>query len=596
MADISTWSSSAASNNQTPPDGFPEGQAPSTVNNAARETMAAMRRWYEDAQWADLGHVPTFVSASSFSIPTDLTATYEVGRRIRIADSSTLYGRITASVFSSVTTVTVALDSGSITVSISAVAPSIATRSNAAFFPGIDDQAAATRVTLLNAAVGFGDPDAAQSFTIGNARDDAITYFAGGDNASDGANWEMRGSAQAQPAQALLRQGTTNRFLVDDTTAGGDIVFFANDGSTAGLRVDGATGAVTAGGGTNATYDFNIHTLSGDADLRILAGENLSSADTFLRLQVTNSDASNYIYFGDSDVDVGSFRYNHNTDTLALTVGTSLIGTLSSSSWDFESNPLIGVTDITGEGVEFTLSNAGDDARTAILGASSKANGGYGTFYGNSDASFPGDIIFGSGSSAKMQWDDSASIWTTNGNTFRTDGGNIRTVASGTPSTSVHGLYVNHDTTMYWSGNRTASQTSFNVFGTAGECRIKGDGDLENTNNAYGALSDLKLKENVSPAKSQWADIKALKLVNYSLIADQRDSANMLGVIAQDLEAAGMGSLVSTSETDVLDKDGNPTGKVDTTKGVKYSVLYLKALGAMQEMMARIETLEQKVA
>ena len=38
------------------------------------------------------------------------------------------------------------------------------------------------------------------------------------------------------------------------------------------------------------------------------------------------------------------------------------------------------------------------------------------------------------------------------------------------------------------------------------------------------------------------------------------------------------------------------TLKVDTTKSVKYSVLYMKAVKALQEAMTRIETLETKVA
>lgn len=46
MAEIqtSTWSETAASNNAATPDGWPEGQAPSTVNDCAREDMAALKR------------------------------------------------------------------------------------------------------------------------------------------------------------------------------------------------------------------------------------------------------------------------------------------------------------------------------------------------------------------------------------------------------------------------------------------------------------------------------------------------------------------------------------------------------------------------
>jgi hypothetical protein len=50
MSNISQWSTSAASNNAAPPDGWPEGQAPSTVNDAARELQAAVARQYQDTQ------------------------------------------------------------------------------------------------------------------------------------------------------------------------------------------------------------------------------------------------------------------------------------------------------------------------------------------------------------------------------------------------------------------------------------------------------------------------------------------------------------------------------------------------------------------
>lgn len=124
MTDIKNFSATAASNSLPPPDGFPEGQAASTYNNSARELMAAIRRQHEQAEWIDLGDVPTYISGTSFSVPNNRTAVYQVGRRIRIVDGvpATFYGTITASVFGSVTTVTVALDSGAIAASVAAVA------------------------------------------------------------------------------------------------------------------------------------------------------------------------------------------------------------------------------------------------------------------------------------------------------------------------------------------------------------------------------------------------------------------------------------------------------------------------------------------
>ena len=64
-----------------------------------------------------------------------------------------------------------------------------------------------------------------------------------------------------------------------------------------------------------------------------------------------------------------------------------------------------------------------------------------------------------------------------------------------------------------------------------------------------------------------------------------------IGVIAQELEASGMNGLVK--ENPDFDEDNNDLGT--TTKSVKYSILYMKAVKALQEAMDRIETLEAKV-
>ena len=67
----------------------------------------------------------------------------------------------------------------------------------------------------------------------------------------------------------------------------------------------------------------------------------------------------------------------------------------------------------------------------------------------------------------------------------------------------------------------------------------------------------------------------------------------MIGVIAQDLETSGMAGLVEEYEHEDTGANWKKTGEV--TKTVKYSVLYMKALKALQEAMTRIETLEAKV-
>lgn len=132
MSDISAWSTTAASNNAASPNGFPESMAPSGVNDSAREVMASVREWYEDAQWTNLGHTPTRVDDDTFTVATDLTAVYQVGRRLKLTGSATGYCTISASSYSAPnTTVDVTMDSGNIPGTLSAVYVSILSATNA---------------------------------------------------------------------------------------------------------------------------------------------------------------------------------------------------------------------------------------------------------------------------------------------------------------------------------------------------------------------------------------------------------------------------------------------------------------------------------
>lgn len=111
---IKNWSTTAADNDSAAPNGFPENMAPSGLNDSARQVMADVRSWYEDAEWRDFGDTATYVSGTSFTVPTDLTARYVANRRIRAVGSSTgtIYGTISSSSYSAPdTTVNVTWDS-----------------------------------------------------------------------------------------------------------------------------------------------------------------------------------------------------------------------------------------------------------------------------------------------------------------------------------------------------------------------------------------------------------------------------------------------------------------------------------------------------
>ncbi len=132
------------------------------------------------------------------------------------------------------------------------------------------------------------------------------------------------------------------------------------------------------------------------------------------------------------------------------------------------------------------------------------------------------------------------------------------------------------------------SRTGIAVGGAA-VIRIYSNGNVENTNNSYGALSDIKLKENIVDANSQWEDIKQVQVRNYNLI--EGETHTQIGVVAQEIETVSPGLVYESPDRD---EEGNDLGTV--TKSVNYSVLYMKAVKALQEAMDRIETLEAEVA
>ena len=161
---------------------------------------------------------------------------------------------------------------------------------------------------------------------------------------------------------------------------------------------------------------------------------------------------------------------------------------------------------------------------------------------------------------------------------------------SGNPSTSGFGTRINSTGHSFISRDVNGASSTLRVFGNAGEGRIMGDGDLQNTNNSYGAISDEILKQDIVDAASQWDDIKDIRVRKFRF-KDNPEGALQIGVVAQELEASGMSGLVKEVMSNEEDENSE-----ETVKSVKYSVLYMKAIKALQEAMERIETLETKVA
>jgi len=69
MAEINDWDSTANNNNSASPDGFPEGMAPSGVNDSARQNMAQVKRWWQRIN----GTLTTTGSSSTLCLSYSIT-------------------------------------------------------------------------------------------------------------------------------------------------------------------------------------------------------------------------------------------------------------------------------------------------------------------------------------------------------------------------------------------------------------------------------------------------------------------------------------------------------------------------------------------
>jgi len=249
--------------------------------------------------------------------------------------------------------------------------------------------------------------------------------------------------------------------------------------------------------------------------------------------------------------------------------GRLIIGSLGSSA-----QPASGSADdivIAGTGNRGITINSTNSSETGIFFAdgtsgSAQTEGQVVYFHSNNNMSFA------TSNSYKMRIlsDGELQIYDTGSTSFNIANSN----GAGTSNILIYGQHS--------SSNLANGTASFIVYT---------NGNVQNTNDSYGQISDIKLKENIVDVGSQWEDFKAVRFRKYNFKEETgHETHTQLGVIAQELELTSPGLVYETSDKDV---DGNDLGT--TTKAVKSSILTKKALVALQEAMTRIETLETKV-
>ena len=142
------------------------------------------------------------------------------------------------------------------------------------------------------------------------------------------------------------------------------------------------------------------------------------------------------------------------------------------------------------------------------------------------------------------------------------------------------------------SGTGSYAYGVINTGETTWMSRLDFSGAIHLTNTTVQSISDRRLKKDIVDANSQWEDIKGLQFKNFKWKDEERGTGTYLGLIADEVESVSPG-LVGI---DAITAETMPEDGIDPEyKNVKYSILWMKAAKALQEAMARIETLEAEV-
>jgi len=280
MSAIESWSTTAASNNASAPNGWPENMSSAGLNDSGREMMAALKTWYNDPEWLNrnYGATITRLSTTQFRVVgQDATAWFSTNRRVKIVGSSTDHGFVESSSFSTDTTVTVTMDSGDVPASPTlALVHHSATIARAAFTGAVptgvslpwsgaiaqipsgyllEDGSEVAKATYpdLWAAFGsahiYGTPsNPTLNFLLPNKGGKVfVGYVAGGDGDGDygtvGATGGEKKHALADTELPAMASGGTHAHTVPFT---------------------GDAPVVTAAGGNSAATQNHTHAISGD--------------------------------------------------------------------------------------------------------------------------------------------------------------------------------------------------------------------------------------------------------------------------------------------------------------------------------------------
>ena len=262
------WSTTPGSNANVGSINWAEGQAPSTINDSARQMMADVADWTKNGpEWYPRDSA-TYASATTFTVPGDQTAAYTAGRRVWAAvTAGNVYGTVVSATYGTTTTVTIVADSGALDSGLSSLRVGVLNPANSSLPTGLNPafnvvtagslsvSAGATVATLVAGIANVGSLSVSAAVTV-----TGLGTLAGGLHV-DGVLSLSAGVATPliinsnQPTAGIKFSSSTGTKLA--RVNGANFEFVSSAGSTVLLSLDDS-GNLTATANITAYSDENL--------------------------------------------------------------------------------------------------------------------------------------------------------------------------------------------------------------------------------------------------------------------------------------------------------------------------------------------------
>jgi hypothetical protein len=339
------------------------------------------------------------------------------------------------------------------------------------------------------------------------------------------------------------------------------MTFYTGGSERMRILTDGSI-SMTTSGSANTTHLFRFNENGGE----IILNNNTGNSGTLIDLASGTTRMLHVLSTGNQQIGLGA---DNTTGVVAFMragfaeamridssgnvgIGTSSPATKLDIAKDLEASRITPASGVAGTAACFATFRSNN--RIFYIGNDSSTGGSFGA----ADASVmwnsaAAPLVFATSNTERARIDSSGNLCVGRSSVGAGDRFVVQTIASGT---------------IMLGYNSSATNTY----------QVLESGNVLNTNNSYGAISDLRLKENIVDATPKLEKINQVRIVNFNMIDDEQ---KQIGVVAQELEQI-FPSMVEE------DSDG--------IKAVKYSVFVPMLIKAIQEQQVMIEELKAKVA